>query len=258
MREAIIIVGLLSLSIGSFLNACIYRIPRNISVLIPRSFCPHCRKSLSWCELIPVGSFLLTGGKCRSCHKSISPLYPSVELAAMGIGVLLFLRDGASIQYLWDISFILVMTTVAIIDWENLIIPNGIVVCGLVIGIVLTLAASAERFSSNVFSMLIAFSLTLTIALAGRWFFAKEAMGMGDVKLAGAIGFYLGAEDFLVALWLSALIGGGYGLFLMKFRGASKDFKIPFGSFLALVSSVVLIFSSTFDKWVEQWLIWLQ
>jgi len=258
MLGAIVIITLLSLSIGSFLNVCIYRIPRNISIVTLASFCPHCRSVLHWYELIPVVGFLLNEGKCRTCLEKISVSYPLTEILVAALGVFLFFQYELSSMFVWNFSFVLMAVTIATIDWKYLIIPNKVILIGLAIGSVLTLLLFPVRFSSNVLSSVMSSVIILLILFFGNWLFKKETIGVGDVKLAGLIGFYLGLEDFLIALWVGSLLALSYGVLMKVLKKTSFDPKLAFGSFLAVSSSVVLIFSATIHKWVETWLILLQ
>jgi len=258
MLGAIVIITLLSLSIGSFLNVCIYRIPRNISVVTLDSFCPHCNRNLYWFELIPVVGFFLNGGKCRRCQENISVSYPLTEIFVAVLGVTMFIQCELSSTFVWNISFGLIMLTIATIDWMHFIIPDKIILAGLVIGFVLTLLSMPANLLFRILSGLMCLLIVLLILVFGNWFFKKETMGMGDVKLAGLIGFYLGMEDFLVAFWIGSLVALLYGLVMKFHKKTLSNPRLPFGSFLAGSSTIVLVFSATIDKWIEAWSISLQ
>ncbi|MBI3766170.1 MAG: prepilin peptidase, partial [Ignavibacteriales bacterium] len=130
-------------------------------------------------------------------------------------------------QYVYSTSFIVLMVLVAVIDWQYFIIPNTVVITGIILGLILHLVFQPDQFAQHLLSSLFAFCSTLIILLLGNWLFKKPSMGMGDVKLAGLIGFFLGIQDFLVAFWLAAILGALYGMFAFGFHGSSKGSNLP-------------------------------
>ena len=306
MFIALFTVSVLGLSLGSFVNLCVFRIPRGLSILRPASFCPSCRRSLRWRELVPVLSFVVSGGRCRSCSAVISLRYPYTELLVAAIAVVFYLVEGASARYLYNLTFVILMALIAFIDWQHLIIPNAIVAVGVVLGLVLILTFHPTAAFSHFVSSIGGFCAALSILLLGSWLFKKPVMGFGDVKLSGLIALFLGFEDYLVSLWLAAVLGSILGVTLklvhswknmteldahparregfpiryvsrnispIMDKGAIRDrwegkgeilrnllpeLKLPFGSFLSLTSSIVLVFSETIDHLLSSWLTWMQ
>lgn len=251
------ILSVLGLSVGSFLNVCIYRIPRGIS-LVDSSFCPHCARPLRWYQLVPLVSFLSSKGKCGNCSSRISFQYPFIELIAAVVTVGLFLIYGDVKSYLYVSLFAILMLLVAMIDWKHLIIPNRVIVTGFVAGAVLNIVFYADQAFQKCLASFTAFSVAFFILLTGSWLLKKAVMGMGDVKLSALIGFFLGIQNFLVAFWFATIIGAAYGIVLQSAKGASSDTKLPFGTFLALSSLVTLVFKSSIDQFFESWLILLR
>jgi leader peptidase (prepilin peptidase)/N-methyltransferase len=250
-----LIVSLLGLSLGSFINACAYRIPRGISVVSPRSFCPGCQTTLRWHEIIPVVSFLVERARCRNCSSRISLIYPVGEILTGALVLLLFLKHGVSLEFVTSTTFALLMVLVAVIDWRHLIIPNKIVVSGLILGLLLkTLPLNTGELVESAVASLVAGAVTLSVLLLGNWIFRKETMGMGDVKLCFLIGFYLGLQGFLVSLWLAAFSGAIFGTARIIVGKFSVENRIPFGSLLAGASILYLLLQIFFQRWIDLWL----
>lgn len=249
-----LIISLLGFSLGSFINACAYRIPRGISVVSPRSFCPGCQTTLRWYDIIPLFGFLISRGRCRNCGVKISLIDPLAELCTAGLAVVLFLEYGASLQFLSFLSFSLIMVLIAVIDWQHLVIPNKIIVSGFILGVVLRIAAfDFSVLLESVLACLAAAAAILFVRLTGNIIFRKETMGMGDVKLSGLIGFYAGLPGFLISFWIAALAGAIFGLGRMALKGRTADTKIPFGTFLAVSSILYVLLKDIFEQWVESW-----
>ena len=179
---------------GSFANVCIYRIPRNLSVVAPRSFCPHCGRTLSWYELIPVLSFLILRGRCRTCRGPISVRYPLVELAVAIVGLWLLTKDGPTLDALVKLLIFVLLLIIAVIDWNTLTIPNGLIIAGLVLGALSSCLSSIHVLMNAALSAVLASGFTLIVRMMGNFTFKKETMGLGDVKLAGLIGLFIGFE----------------------------------------------------------------
>lgn len=235
----------IGLCFGSFANVCIYRVPRGISIIAPRSFCPKCQRMLNWYELIPLFSFVFLKGKCRTCSARISARYPIVELMS-GLAILfLFMRGGPAVGTLVHSVFFLLLLIVGFIDWTNLVIPNDLIIVGLVCGVILFSFRSIDVLLTALLSAFFAGAVLFSIRAVGNTVLKKEAMGMGDVKLAVLIGFYLGIENTVIAVWFASVLGVLFWLFVYFHRGASRDERIPLGSLMALTSfllSIVPIF----------------
>jgi leader peptidase (prepilin peptidase) / N-methyltransferase len=251
MLPSYILIFVTGTSFGSFANVCIYRIPRRVSIVAPRSFCPNCRRTLSWYELIPVLSYLLLSGRCRSCGARISIGYPVVELLGGAI-FLFFVRFGTfSIEALAQALFFLVLLVVAFIDWEHLVIPNGLLIAGLVIGVVAKSLISFRLLGDAAIDGLLAGIATFMVRAMGNLAFKKDTMGMGDVKFSILIGFFIGFGNFLIAVWLASVLGVLYWTLKRLTTGAPKDIKLPFGSFLSMASVVVFLASGHIDALIQ-------
>lgn len=216
------VVFVLGLCVGSFLNVVIYRLPRGLSFIGGRSFCPRCKKKIAWLDNIPLISFLLLRGRCRRCRSPIAWRYPVVELLT---GVLFYL---SFLSYLSILSYILFSALIAVffIDLEHQVIPDKILVPLILLfsfrAIVLAdFSLFAVAFLSSLFFYL------LFLATRGR------GMGLGDVKLAFLMGLCLGYPEIVVSLYLAFLTGAALGIILILSGKAKFGQKIPFGPFLS-------------------------
>lgn len=244
-----LLIFLFGLAIGSFLNVCIYRIPLpDVSIHSPRrSFCPECNNPISVYDNIPVLSYLLLRGKCRYCQAKISVIYPLIELATAGLFLLMFYRFGLTLEFLLALAFIAVLLPISVIDARYYIIPNVLIVTGLILGFVVVCAIAYQR--ADVWYLLIrligtvAGGLTLwLIAVIGSAILRKKAMGGGDIKLMALIGLFLGAWPQLVmVIAFSALSGAIVGSALIISGRKSRQSPIPYGPFLAGAAVLVLL-----------------
>jgi leader peptidase (prepilin peptidase) / N-methyltransferase len=233
--------GILGLLIGSFLNACAYRIPRHVSVARGRSMCPHCKAQIKGYDNIPLFSWLMLRGKCRACGAPIHWRYPLVE----GLTCLLFAAvawmDGASWVLLPHLIFVATLILVSDIDLEFRIIPNVVVLPVAAVGLALmTLLAEGPRLGR--LEWLAAGLGAAALLLLASWVYEKlrkvEGMGMGDVKLAMCMGFYLGLA-VIPAMFIGFVLGAVIGVALIA-RGRSGQDAIPFGPFLATGAVIAL------------------
>jgi leader peptidase (prepilin peptidase) / N-methyltransferase len=265
MLELAIISSLIGLSLGSFVNVCAYRLPRGLSIVSVRSFCPHCQRKLGWFELVPVLSFVIAYGKCKGCGERISFLYPIIELLVAGVAVFAFQQNSISIKAFELLIFTLFMLIVALIDWKHLVIPNQIVIVGLITGFLIKGLLGKTALIDGSLALILSLLTLLVVKLLGNYFLKRQSMGMGDVKLAAVIGLFLGYQHFLIALWLAAIVGTVYGL-IRRRKGISKfainnpkfpiDSKLPFGSFLSGASVFVFFFQQQIQGLMDAWLIW--
>jgi prepilin signal peptidase PulO-like enzyme (type II secretory pathway) len=258
MFESVIIISLLGLSFGSFINVCAYRLPRGVSVLTLRSFCPSCNHCLTWYELIPVVGYALNRGRCRYCKERISPSYPLVEIISAGILLILFLKYTITLEFALSSIFCLLMVLIAVIDWKYLIIPNQIVIVGFIFGLAMKALVNSDVFVHAIISSIGSLVVVAIILFLSNRFFKKETMGWGDVKLAGVIGLFLGFQKFLIVLWIAALGGSVYGIWLLRKRGMPRETKLPFGSFLAVAACIVLFFQESISELIQVWLTYAQ
>jgi len=223
------VIGVLGLLVGSFLNVVIYRLPRGQSLNRPRSHCPSCGTPIRPYDNVPVVSWLLLRGRCRSCAAPISPRYPLVE-ALTGAGfVAVALTRGVNDDLAVWLPFAAMLIAVAGIDLDHRIIPNKILLPAAIWGLAATIAFRPDNVDDALIAGGIAFGALLLTALV-----YPAGMGMGDVKLAGVMGIYLGS-GVAPAMLVAFLTGSLVGLLIIAREGRDARKKgVPFGPFLAL------------------------
>ena len=244
-----VLIFLFGLAIGSFLNVCIYRIPRaDLSIHSPhRSFCPECNTPISPYDNIPGLSYLLLRGKCRHCSATISVLYPLVELVTAGIFLFLYYHFGLTLEFLLALVFVSVLLPISVIDAQHYIIPNTLIVTGLILGFGIVCAIAYQR--ADVWYLLIrligavAGGMALwLVAVIGSAVLRKTAMGGGDIKLMALNGLFLGAwPELAMVIAFSALSGAIVGTILIISGVKSRESPIPYGPFLAGAAVLVLL-----------------
>jgi leader peptidase (prepilin peptidase)/N-methyltransferase len=236
LNLAMLLVALLGASVGSFLNVVIYRLPRGESLVSPGSRCPGCAVAIAPYDNVPLASWLLLRGRCRSCAEPISVRYPLVEgLTALAF-VAVALARGLTLDLALLLPFTALLIAVAGIDLEHRIVPNRIVLPAAIYGLLGSALLRPEQVPELMIAGAAAFAALLLAALA-----YPGGMGMGDVKLAGVMGLYLGVA--VAPALLAAFLGGSaVGLALMaRHGGAARKRALPFAPFLALGGLVGVI-----------------
>lgn len=243
--------------VGSFLNVCIHRMPREESIINPPSHCPHCGARILWRHNIPLVTWLALKGKARCCGASITPRYFIVELITAGLFLALWVKCGMT--WVTPVYWVLVAGLIAatFIDFEHYIIPNEITYGGIVVGLLLSGLVPALQFTDNSGASLLRAlagaatgGLTLlAIAMAGEWFFKKEAMGMGDVKLLAGIGAFLGWKSALFIVFMSSMIGGVVGVALVIGSKKGWGSRLPYGPYIALAAVLWLFVGNELINW---------
>lgn len=248
MYEAVV-AGFIGLIIGSFLNVVIYRVPQGESIVFPGSHCPQCGRVLRPWELIPVLSFLLLQGRCKACRAQISWRYPLVELLT---GILFFyktyLEGGFSVGLIFNLVFVSFLIALAFIDLDHFLLPDLLVYPLLGLALIRVLLLPGTGW--------LPYLSGAVLAGGGFWLITKiypQGLGFGDVKLAAALGAYLGFPQVLAVIFLASLLGsviGGMGL-LLKGKGLRQE--IPFGPFLAAGALIMLYWGeyliAAYSKW---------
>lgn len=252
----VIVAGVFGACVGSFLNVCIYRIPLDLSVVTPRSFCPHCKKTIPWYLNIPVLSYFMLRGRCRFCGSGFSFRYALVEMFTaflFVLGCLAFPPAGAEpplgmqalptlgmLPVYWLFISGLILGT--FVDFEHYIIPDSVTIGGMGAGLVLSLFVPAMHGADSALLSLRAsfiglatgFGILQGIAILGRLAFRKEAMGFGDVKLMGAVGAFLGWKATIFSILAASLFGTIVGVTLIACGKRQMGSRIPFGPYLSL------------------------
>ncbi len=257
MAEAII-AFLAGLLIGSFLNVCVFRMPRDLSVVRPRSFCPHCEKTIVWYDNLPVLSFLLLRDRCRNCQARIPLRYPAVELATGLAFALCVVYLGVTLLAVKYAVFSAILIALIATDFEEHILPDEFTLGGTLVGLVLAVFVPVEpglvsllmppsvglRWKSLAEAIFSAGFFSGILWFAG-WAYEKmrhrEGLGLGDVKMVAMVGAFLGTYGSQLTLIiggaLGVLFGGGYILIARK---KASEYQLPYGGFLGLGAFVAV------------------
>lgn len=253
-----ILVTIIGLVIGSFLNVCIYRIPRNESIVFPSSHCPACGHDLTFPDLIPIISYIFLRGRCRSCSCRISARYPLVELLTGIIFLILYLRYGYSLTFMFSAIMMAAMIVVFFIDLDHLIIPNKMVIFASIIAGLMAvynfftpLAVYGDGGWWNpLLGALIGSGSLLLVALLGSLLFkTDEAMGGGDIKIMLPVGLFLGWRLTLLTLFLAIISAGLVGIILLALNKTSRKSSIPFGPFIVLAFLIASMWGYQIIHW---------
>lgn len=244
----LLLTAILGLAVGSFLNVCIYRLPRGESLAHPPSRCPRCGKRLAWFDNIPVISWLVLRARCRQCGEPVSIQYPVVEIvtAVMAVLVVLVTPPGPLLASRLTLSAILIVLFV--IDLELQILPNVITIPGIAGGFLFSFVAPPGPMAS-IAGMLLGAGVLYGIAAAYYLLRREEGMGMGDVKMLAMIGAFLGWRAVLLTLVLSSFAGALVGVALMTARREGLKYALPFGTFLALAAFVTMLAGDRILGW---------
>ncbi len=252
---------LFGLLIGSFLNVCIYRLPKEESVVRPRSRCPHCGHPIRWYDNIPVVSFVWLAGRCRDCGAAISFLYPAVEIITAVLFAVIAARYGLTPAACKYAVFVAMMVVLAFVDLTDRILPDEITLggagAGLVFSFVLplspgliylllslwnvTLPARLNSAAESLGGALVGGGLLYVIAEIYCRLRAREGMGLGDVKMMAMIGAFLGLRYAILVLMMASILGAILGLiFILIFRKGLL-YELPFGTFMAFAAILMVV-----------------
>jgi leader peptidase (prepilin peptidase)/N-methyltransferase len=251
--------------LGSFLNAVIYRVPLRLSLWEPkRSFCPNCKKTLTWMENIPIVSYLMQGGKCRGCKTRIPIRYLIVEILAAIGGYATIATFGVTPTGVVIFALVLTLIAISFIDFDHKIIPDRISFPGMIIGLVLGMVSQySTLFRCRPFQHLCPVTQGAIDSLAGfvagggffwliGWaYFAatkKDGLGFGDVKLMAMTGAILGIHSIAPTVILGSLSGAIVGVVMMVVTGGGRNTEIPFGPWLSLGAILYIFFNPAFFR----------
>jgi len=270
----LVLALILGLVIGSFLNVCILRIPLEVPITVPRSHCPHCKKLIRWYDNVPVLSYLILGGRCRRCKKKISARYPLIEAVTGLISVLLYLKFGLGVEWAIFFLFSAALLVLAFIDIDHRILPDVITLNGMWLGvlssvylaqpippIVLGIVRAAGLEVTNPRMLALVGSLLGVVAGGGLLWGVGEAfkrlrgiegMGFGDVKMMAMVGAFLGAPMALFTIMLGSILGSVIGLGYMLWKGKSRDYELPFGTFLGAAGIVVVLYGENLVQFLPK------
>lgn len=249
--------------LGSFLNVCVYRLPRDESVVRPRSRCPKCGTMIAWYDNVPVVSWLVLGGRCRKCGEPISPMYPLVEATIAVVWAAAAARFGATPQAVSAALFVTLLVGILLTDAQHFIIPDEFSLGGLGTGLALSFVtdigiARSALGAATGFALLGAVKFAGDHALRRGWIGGAAvtetlgqdepviSMGMGDLKMLAMIGAFLGWQGVLASVFLGALAGT---IIYLPFLFRKTKPLVPFGVYLAMGAIVALAFGHRLLAW---------
>lgn len=242
--SAIVVAVLLGLVVGSFLNVVITRLPEGRSLVTPRSACPACGAAIAWYDNVPLVSFAVLRGRCRSCARPISWRYPLTEAATAALFGLAAARFGPAPSLGVALLLIALLVAVTGIDLEHQIIPDVITLPGTAAGLLASLVTGDVPWVDSLIGVAAGGGLFLLIILASR-----GGMGGGDVKLAAMLGAFLGWKAMLLSVLLAVLAGGAVAVTLLASGRTGRKDPIPFGPFLAGGGVVGLLWGEDLLEW---------
>jgi leader peptidase (prepilin peptidase) / N-methyltransferase len=226
------------LTIGSFANVCIHRLPRKESVVFPGSHCPACSSLVRPLDNIPVISYIVLGGKCRDCSTRISPIYPVIETVTAALLLAGFFKFGLTFQFLVYLVLAPALVIITAIDIEHQIIPDMITLPGIVLG--LAVGAYTIGYSASLIGFFVGGGLFYSLAVL-----SNGGMGGGDIKYIAAIGALLGWQKVLLVIFIGSFLGSIVGLFQIAVQKKSRKSLIPFGPFLAAGTLITLFYGNS-------------
>ena len=234
------VAAVYGLVFGSFVNVVIHRLPRGMSLLRPPSHCPACGAPVRWFDNVPLVSYLVLGGRCRACRAPISVRYPAVELAGGALAGAVAARFGLTVAGAEAMLLVMLLLPLAWIDLEHHLLPDVLTLPGVALGLAGSAAGGLTGFADALIGAAVGAGVPYAVIVIYRHLRGVEGMGLGDVKLLGMVGAFLGWRGVLLTLGLGATVGAVVGLALIAWGHARRDTELPFGTFLAAAATAVL------------------
>ena len=243
-----LLVALAGLAVGSFLNVCIHRLPREESVVGPRSYCPTCRQPIRWFDNVPVLAYLALRGRCRACGAPISSWYPLVEVVTAGLFLVQLHALGLQPLLVPRLLFTAAMIVLFVVDLRHRLLPNVVTLPGIAVGLLCSVGLEPGWFDA-LLGVVGGGGLLLGIAGAYARIRGREGLGMGDVKMLAMIGAFLGLPLAFVALAWASVLGATVGIGMIRFAGVGWQHALPLGSFLAVAAVAASLVGQPFLEW---------
>lgn len=235
--------------IGSFLNVCIFRLPKGKSIVSPGSACTGCGHRLSWFENIPLLSFVFLKARCRQCGSPISFQYPLVELLNALFYVLFWLKFGLNATMMIYAAFFSALLVITFIDLKHYIIPDVISLPGIPAGLAASFLLPQISWMDSFLGIIIGGGILFLVAWGYYLITKREGMGGGDIKLLAMIGAFLGWQSIPAIIFFSAAVGSVTGILLMFIQGKGRHHAIPYGPFLAGAATFYMFFGPEIMDW---------
>lgn len=238
-----IYMAIMGAIVGSFLNVCIYRIPRGISIIFPPSHCPNCRYKIPYYYNIPIIGWFVIKGKCKNCNSKISILYPLIEALSAGNFFILYMKYRMSIDFIFLIIFTSMCLVLSFVDLKHFILPDVITIPMTILGLLYSLLIHKLKMSilGGIAGALILITLYFVYYLVKH----QEGLGFGDVKMIAGIGTFLGLKLMLLTLFIAVISGTLVGIIIViKKKYFKFDIPLPFGTFLGFASLISLFYGN--------------
>lgn len=236
------VIALLGLCIGSFMNVCIFRIPKEESISFPPSHCTNCNYKLKWKDLIPVFSYIFLRGKCRNCKSKISIQYPCIELLNCILYVLIYMQYGLSIDTLKFIILSSLMIVIGMIDLKTQYVYLSTIIIGAIVGIIFFVV---EWINIGCFPKDKLIGMLIGVVLIGLIVLLTGGMGVGDIEMVAISGLFLGIRGSIFTLFASFVLGGIAGILMVIIKKKGRKESIPFGPYIA-IATIMSIFAGNY------------
>ena len=243
-----VVVALIGLAVGSFLNVIIHRLPRGVSIVWPPSACARCGARIRWYDNVPVVSWLVLRGRCRDCRAPIAIRYPIVELVTLGAFLACYWYFGPSLLLVSRLLFAAALIALFAIDLEHQRLPDAITLPGIAAGLLFSLLLPPGFRDALVGA---------AVGYGSLWFIAElwwrlrhvDAMGGGDLKMLAMVGAFLGWKMVIVTFAISSIVGGLFAVVLLAARRTTMTTAVPYGTFLAIAAFA----ASLWGQWLMDW-----
>jgi leader peptidase (prepilin peptidase) / N-methyltransferase len=235
--------------VGSFLNVCIFRLPKSESVVFPPSHCTKCDYVIRWYDNIPILSYLFLRGKCRRCGEPISLQYPLVEFINGALTLALFLKFGLGLAFGVLFVFCSALVVVTFIDLEHQIIPDSITLPGIIIGFIVSFFIPGLGWMNSLIGIVAGGGSLLAVAYGYQLIAKKDGMGGGDIKLLAMMGAFFGWKAILFIIFAASLVGSVIGVSVMLAQKKDSTLAIPFGPFLASAAVLYIFYGQRIVFW---------
>ena len=244
----ILIVFIFGIVIGSFLNVCIYRLPKSKSIVYPGSYCPYCKHKIKWRHNIPVLSYIFLRGRCAYCSEKISSRYIFVELLSGLFTALAFFKFGFTAEFIFYLLLIYSLIVISFIDFDLHLILNKNLLVLLIMAVLLNALFKIVDWQEGLIGLLTGGGILLLFSFLGKSLFKKESMGMGDVKFAAVLGFFLGWEWVVVVLYCGFVLALLYSVFRNLIRNSEKSRYIPMAPFFSLATLLFIFYGEQLSR----------
>ena len=234
----LVLIFILGIVIGSFLNVCIYRIPMEKSIAFPPSHCTNCKHSLKPLDLIPILSYICLGGKCKYCNEKISVRYPIIELINGILYLLVYLKFGLTLVALKYCILVSILIVIGMIDYDTqFVFTSTTIFGGIIAGIFIIIQAAL--YNTGIIDLFL--GGVIGFAIIGLIVFLTKGMGEGDIEIAAVCGLFLGVKGILLGLFLAVILGGIVGIIILLLKLKKAKEKIAFGPCIAIGSLISML-----------------